>query len=1037
MTDQTFNINVNDNFDQTAARAQNAQRAIDDLNASMQKASDPQAELFRQAYQQGGAEGGLAVAQMTGRSYEDLAKSAGILSPAQDKVAASTDKVTSTMKGARGELGSAGVAYGSLGNLIERQATRIAIGLAIWTTLRTVQQEIQQTIQAMEQYSIAVARFAAITDQSVGDAVNQYRTLRMEAQQAGYTPTQAAPGILEAGRFQKTAGGQQELFGAAAKLSEVLGLQDTTQAVNALGEAQLATGKSASEMADLVYAGYKRVGGDASQFMNILPSINSLADQMGTSFEKSFALITSGAAASGQTMSTVYQAVNRFSENIDTLNGDKLLSFINGFKSMGIEVTNANGSLKNTGEIFAAIGAQWNQLSSEQQAKVIDLLGGDKVKGTARNAGMGIMQALAQGMTDSLGDVQGAVDKAGAIIDNSFGQTIKRVQAIIKGYEAEGEGGKALISKAFAAILPITSGPSGGIESEIVAKSQSMGALPAAQTTKEDLMRRLVGASPDDIKAAAAEYDKAILDIMKAFPISSIGIDQYFITAQDAQTMLSKAGSAGTAAGNALDAAFAQAVGNVGAPIIAALQKAFPGILGAAKTAGTQAGEAVRAATATARTPQSDFAALAQQFIQNKQAGEAAQFSTLQSILPTQPVDLTKMSQAEINQAKQLSLQISLMELDAIREQAIMMGLTATQADALVQARKQELEESVKLLETQRDMHYETGLEVANLEKATQVLKQQQESQKSDFQFRRLKDVNPEQFPQLQALANMYNQFLTNIGSPEKNQNINLLMGQDNVFKTLNVRMTALQLALEDLTKVEKAQLSGTWNLPSGATALVPISSLDLQRWNAPQGGGLSADAIKNLMSAFNTGQQPVVGATNQVQQAVMSGTDRVVAALSKLPEGRFSTNLDEERGRKQDELNKSTSQFTHNIDEMTAQRRDAQNQPRTAGQFTRNIDEITAARNEARQALQALSRIQAPISSTDSNTLQSKINLTPKFDLTVAPLPINATFGANLVVNLDSKQIAESLYPVMYRMFVKFAASIPSMGGSTGTVRQ
>jgi len=113
------------------------------------------------------------------------------------------------------------------------------------------------------------------------------------------------------------------------------------------------------------------------------------------------------------------------------------------------------------------------------------------------------------------------------------------------------------------------------------------------------------------------------------------------------------------------------------------------------------------------------------------------------------------------------------------------------------------------------------------------------------------------------------------------------LLGQEGVLKQLNGRMTALQLALEDLTKVEKAQLSGTWNLPSGATALVPISSLDIQRWNAQGGGGgLSAEAMAALLAmAQELGEQQGVGGGGRGGGAGPAVPTRVAIERIRIPE--------------------------------------------------------------------------------------------------------------------------------------------------------
>lgn len=106
------------------------------------------------------------------------------------------------------------------------------------------------------------------------------------------------------------------------------------------------------------------------------------------------------------------------------------------------------------------------------------------------------------------------------------------------------------------------------------------------------------------------------------------------------------------------------------------------------------------------------------------------------------------------------------------------------------------------------------------------------------FSFKDLRDqLTAAQFPGLQQRAEFYEQFLQQqfgpAGYDEESQNIGLLL-EGNQTRQLNTTMTALTLALEELTEVEKRQLEGFWNLPAGMTAFVPITSLFYQN-QAPE----------------------------------------------------------------------------------------------------------------------------------------------------------------------------------------------------------
>jgi len=793
-----------------------------------------------------------------------------------------TKAYDAALKGANETMGKTGGIASQIGATFERQVVRIGIGVAVWQTLRTAQHEIQETIKAMEQYSVAVARFAAITDQSIGEATQQYNALREAAVQRGIMPSAAASGIVETSRFQKTPGGQQELFGAATKLTEALGLSDVKQAVNALGEAQLATGQSASKMADLVAAGYKRVGGDATTFMNVLPSIKSLSDAMGLSFEKTFAIVVQGAAASGRTVDVVYQAFNRFTDSVDRLKGENIVTFANSLHVLGVDVLDVNKNLKPMGDILSEIGNKWSTFAPDIREKIIDIIGGGAIKGQARDAMRGVFQAAAEGAREGLGDVEGTLNSMNNMIDKTFGKMVDRVKARIEELRQNADTFGAMMNDIGLSVNVFLGSMAGGekggrqgaMASEFGVVERQLGdPRAAARKIKADFIASLSGLSREVADKAIDEYNTAWSDLATSMILpGAVGMtkvdrdkfaQQFTIDEATKQSIISNTKDLGTKTGlSFLDG-------------ILAGMKQLPSLLkGEVKdaVAGTTATAPTNFITAwkPADNMKSNFRMLAQDmFEQAGETGGAPNLSQLSQFLPTNELDLTKYSQEEINQAKQLSLQISQMEIQAIREQALAMGLTTAEANKVAEAYKQQLDTAVQLVRTQQGMKYEMGQDYANIQKALGKMKEDQ----SDFQFQRLKNVDPSQFGQLQALTAQYDAFLTKIGSPEKQMNINLLLGDQNVFKTMHARMTALQMALEDLTKVEKAQLSGTWNLPAGATALVPISSLDLQRWNKSEGGGFDAAALAAMLGATNT-------SGDKVSTAVQMSASQIVAAI-------------------------------------------------------------------------------------------------------------------------------------------------------------
>ena len=236
----------------------------------------------------------------------------------------------------------------------------------------------------------------------------------------------------------------------------------------------------------------------------------------------------------------------------------------------------------------------------------------------------------------------------------------------------------------------------------------------------------------------------------------------------------------------------------------------------------------------------------------------------------------------------------------------------------------------------------------------------------------------------------------------------------------MNARMTALQLALEDLTKVEKAQLSGTWNLPAGSTALVPISSLDLQRWNKSSGGGLSPEALAALLG--------VQGATNQsgdkVKTAVDNSARSIVAAINK----GFFPDQQEEMARANSEIEnqKKSADAINNmpdfLEELAKANYAQQQTPRVTGVY-RDLEEY-------RSLLRDADAYPGQFKSSDPSFRQQQTTVN------VSALPIKATFNANLSVNLNGTVVARAVMPILYQMMVKMSSTAPTTGGGIGTLR-
>ena len=106
------------------------------------------------------------------------------------------------------------------------------------------------------------------------------------------------------------------------------------------------------------------------------------------------------------------------------------------------------------------------------------------------------------------------------------------------------------------------------------------------------------------------------------------------------------------------------------------------------------------------------------------------------------------------------------------------------------------------------------------------------DAQEDSFNVKRLKDVDPSQMGQI-AQANRYwieyMSRLKGMSAQEyldvEGEQFNLILGEGNVLQQLNSTSEAMLFALQDIKDIEEKQLEGMWNIPSGATFWVPITS--------------------------------------------------------------------------------------------------------------------------------------------------------------------------------------------------------------------
>ena len=115
-----------------------------------------------------------------------------------------------------------------------------------------------------------------------------------------------------------------------------------------------------------------------------------------------------------------------------------------------------------------------------------------------------------------------------------------------------------------------------------------------------------------------------------------------------------------------------------------------------------------------------------------------------------------------------------------------------------------------------------------------------QAAQDEAFNIRRLKDVDPSKMGEIAAGNRYWMEYLAQLKGmtgqqymEKEGEEFNLILGEGNELQQIYSTAEAMQFTLQDILETEKKQLEGMWNIPSGATWFVPITSLFAQEKGA------------------------------------------------------------------------------------------------------------------------------------------------------------------------------------------------------------
>ena len=735
-------------------------------------------------------------------------------------------------------------------SFLTRELRQVATGLLIWGGISAISSVIEGMIDAQKRLSMEVARFSVVTGTSIGQATEDYRALQDTLARQGIAPSAAGSAPITAARFAPDdQAGQAELLRVSGILSNVLGIapERSVEVLTAALKQQDLAASEASTVLDQLIAVYRATPSSVEDLAAALTEVTTIQEKLGTSYTDTLGLVAEVGAAADESAETVTNSMIRIVDVIERLEGDKLVEFEETFRSMGISVQDASGQLLDPLDIILAVSEGFGKLGPEMQNKALELLG--LLKPTYQQVGRNLLKSLADGQLSGLDVIKDAGEKAGKAFLDSFGGSVQALEASRELVQERGGLLGNIFSGALTAVAPL--GGKTAVQSATGINKYISGQTETdVRSAKEDFLKSISGLSPDEAKQAISDYNErvriAAMQEFKNLPFIANFVPGVAHKIWDAESWLKvneeEAGK--FIAGLELQKKEVQD----------ALKKYFA-VLGFDDVdLGGAAKESVSGRkTRGGSRPRPQGSA----FAPDMESQEVPLQDRLRNriianddFLPSEPIDLSKLSMEEFNQVLIESEQLFNAILQAQIEQMKLAGLTAEQIDEQVKKIREAAEETLVLVELEgKRFEIVSGIAGVNLSDTASRKQKEEKEAGSDFSFKRLRDVDPSQFGQLQALTQMYDQFLTNIGSPEEKKNINLLMGEENVFKSMNARMSALQLALEDLTKVEKAQLSGVWNLPSGATAWVPLQSMDLMQQGG--GGGMSPEAIMALLAQF------------------------------------------------------------------------------------------------------------------------------------------------------------------------------------------
>lgn len=219
------------------------------------------------------------------------------------------------------------------------------------------------------------------------------------------------------------------------------------------------------EMERAASVGAKMAGDTAVDFADIAEAMQTAAapaEQMGVSYNSLAAIIATVGDTTQQSASVIGNAFktifSRFQQlKAEGTDGEVTLNRVSSqLQSLGINVLDASGELRQLDNVIMEVGTQWDSWSQKQQLAVAQLVGGtrqygqfltlmqnfDKYQDLLQSANAEDGSALEQQYTSSLDSIESRAENAGEAWRRAFGSLIDTdmVKGVLSAVEAVGNG---------------------------------------------------------------------------------------------------------------------------------------------------------------------------------------------------------------------------------------------------------------------------------------------------------------------------------------------------------------------------------------------------------------------------------------------------------------------------------------------------------------------------------------------------------------------------------------------------------------------